>query len=174
MSKLIKNAISEQYSSRYEGVDSACVVNLVGLDAISTNRLRGELEQKEIRLQVVKNSLARRALGEGPLGPLVGALEGPCALVVGGGSAIDLAKTLVDARKSYPKLELKLGIIEGDPGLVEVEQLAKMKGKQELLAEIALLLGSPAASLAGCAQGPAGRIAGCVKAIIEKQEDGEA
>jgi large subunit ribosomal protein L10 len=174
MSKAVKNLITNEYKARYDGLDSACVVSVIGLDAIATNRLRRELAAKKIRLQVVKNSLARRAFADTSLAPLAGSLEGPCALVTGGESIIDVAKTLIETQKGYPKLELKLAVLGGDPELITVEQLSKMKSRQELLADIAMLIASPARRLAACLGTPASRIAGCVKTLIEKQEKAEA
>jgi large subunit ribosomal protein L10 len=173
MSKPVKDLITHEYRGRYHDLTSACVVSVIGLDAISTNKLRGELRAKKISLQVVSNSLVRRACVDGPLAPLVGALEGPCALVIGGESLIDVAKALVELQKKYPAIELKKGILEGDPDLLDVERLAKMKSRGELLAEVAMLIASPGRRLAGCIRGPAGRLAGCFKAIADKKEDGQ-
>jgi len=170
MSKPVKDVITHEYENRYSAVSSACVVNVIGLDAISTNRLRNELKAKDIRLQVVRNSLARRALVDQPLAPLVSAMDGPCALVTGGDSMIDVAKLLVSMKKSYPKLELKLGILDGDPDLIPVEQMSKMKSRVEMLGEVAMMVASPGRSLAGAVASPGGKIAGCLKAMIDKAE----
>lgn len=78
MSKPVKDIITQQYEQLYTQMNSACVINVIGLDAISTNKLRNELKAKKIRMQVVRNSLARRALEKAPLGPLASALQGPC------------------------------------------------------------------------------------------------
>ena len=171
MSKPIKNLMTNDYQRRYGEVASACVVSVIGLDAISTNKLRGELRKRNLRLQVVKNSLARRAFGNTPLAPLCNAFEGPCALVTGSGSAIEIAKALVDVKKTYPKIELRVGILDGDPGLIDVERLSKMKGRMELLGEVASILTGPGARLAGCLAGPASRIAGCLKAMADKADE---
>lgn len=170
MSKPVKDLITREYQRRYGALSSACVVSVIGLDAISTNKLRGELRAKRISMQVVKNSLARRAFADGPLASLAGALDGPCALVVGGESVIDVAKTLVELKKKYPGIELKKGILEGDPELMDIERLARMKSRGDLLAEVAMLIASPGRRLAGCFAGPAGRLAGCFKAIADRQE----
>src|SRR5687767_4221337 len=100
MSKPVKDLITKEYKKRYEGQDSACVISVIGLDAISTNKLRNELKKKNIRFQVVKNSLARRAFSDGALAPLGRSLVGPCALVTGGESVIDIAKTLIESKKN--------------------------------------------------------------------------
>lgn len=171
MSKLIKDMMTDEYRQRFQGKDHACVVSVIRMDAISANKFRGELTGKQLQMQVVKNSLARRAFTETPLEPLGKALEGPCAVVVSeeDATAIDMAKVLVDFKKAYPALELKIGILEGDTDLMEVEQLAKMKGRLELLADIAGCIASPGRKLAGCLAGPGGRIAGCLKAMADKE-----
>lgn len=170
MSKPVKDLVTREYQKNYGSLDNACVVSVIGLDAISANKLRGELRAKRIRLQVIKNSLAKRALSGGPLEPLADALDGPCALVTGGESLIDVAKILIEAKKKYPALQLKLGMLGGDPSLIGIEQLSKMKSRQELLSEIALLISSPGRKLAACLVGPAGKVAGCLKAIADKEE----
>lgn len=174
MSKSVKDVITQEYASRYSDADSACVVSVIGLDAISTNKLRGELKAKNIRLQVVQNNLARRALAQSTLAPLGAVLEGPCALVTGGDSMIDVAKLLVSLKKTYPKVELKIGMLEGDPELIDVERMSKFKSRLELLADVAMLIASPGRRLAGCLQSPGGKIAGCLKAIADKQGESEA
>jgi large subunit ribosomal protein L10 len=173
MSKPVKDLITKEYQDRYGTLDSACVVSVIGLDGVTANKLRGELATKKIRLQVVKNSLARRAFSEGPLAPLGASLDGPCALVTGGESIIDVAKALIELKRTYPLVELKVGMLAGDPELLSVEQLAKMKSRNELLGEIAMLISSPGRRLAGCLQSPGGKIAGCLKALIEKAEKAE-
>jgi large subunit ribosomal protein L10 len=174
MSKPVKDLITHDYQGRFAKVSSACVVSVIGLDAIATNKLRGALRAKKIELRVLRNSLARRAFAESPLAPLAGSLEGPCALVVGGESIIDVAKVLVDLKKTFPAIELKKGILEGDPDLLDIDRLAKMKSRGELLSDLAMLIASPGRKLAGCLAGPGGRLAGCFKAMAEKEEQAEA
>lgn len=170
MSKPVKDLVTQEYQQRFGAAEGACVVSVIGLDAISTNKLRGELRSKRIELKVVKNSLARRAFADGPLAPLAPALTGPCALVTGGESVIDLAKTLVELKKTYPKIELRQGVLKGDSELISLDRLAQMKSKRELMGDIAMLLLTPGRKLAGAIASPAGKIAGCVKTLIEKQE----
>ena len=174
MSKPVKDLVTNEYKALFGDVDGACVVSVIGLDAISTNKLRGELRAKKIQLKVVKNSLARRAFGDGPLAPLAPALTGPCALVTGGESVIDVAKALVELKRTFPKIELRQGIFRGESELIDLERLASMKSKAELAGEIAMLIVSPGRKIAGGGASPAAKIAGCIKAIAGRQEGGEA
>lgn len=169
MSKRIKDLITQQYKQRYEEVDSGCLVSLVGLDAVSTNRLRGQLREKNLHMQVIRNRLAKRALKGRPLEPLTRGLEGSCALVHGGESVIDVAKTLVNLAKGYEALTLMTGLIDGDDELIPVLDLAKLKSKSELIGEVAMVVSSPGRALAGAMAGAGGRIAGCLKTIAERQ-----
>jgi large subunit ribosomal protein L10 len=171
MSKPVKDLVTKEYKQLFAGADGACVVSVIGLDAISTNKLRGELRNKKITLKVVKNSLAKRAFEGGPLAPLGAALSGPCALVTGGGSVIDVAKTLVELKKTYPKIELRQGVLGGEVEVMGLEMLAKLKSKAELAGEVAMLIISPGRKIAGCIGSPAGKIAGCIKALADKTEE---
>ena len=170
MSKPVKELITKTLKQRYSGVQDACVVDLTGLDVQRTQQLRRGLVEKSIQLHVVKNSLARRAFADGPLAPLGERLSGPCALVTGGDSIVEVAKALVHWAKELGDIRLKEAIIEGDPDLLTVEQVAKMKSRTELIQEVAMLVASPGRAVAACLQSPAGRIAGCLKSLAEREE----
>ena len=117
---------------------------------------------------MIKNSLSRRALADCPLEPLAATLEGPCALVTSTESLIDAAKTLVEAASEFTQLTLKRAMIEGEAQLLTVEEVAKLKSRAELLGEVAMLVTSPARTVAGCLSSPQSKIAGCLKALIDK------
>lgn len=170
MSKFVKELITEEIKVRYDGVNSACVVDITGMSVQKTEDLRKKLHSHSARLQVVKNAIARRAFKGSELEPLGAALEGPSAIITTSDSIIAVAKALVAAAVEFPKLKLKQAIIEGDAGLVTIEQASKMRGRREMLGEIAAASVSPGRKLAGCIGGPAGRIAGCIKTIADKTE----
>ncbi|MCH7812563.1 MAG: 50S ribosomal protein L10 [Planctomycetes bacterium] len=170
MSKPVKDLITETIRAQYAGIGDVCVVDLTGLDVGRTQRLRRDLRGKSMRMQVIKNSLARRAFAGGPLEPIAKVLNGPCALVVGGDSIIDVAKTLVHWATELGDINVKEAMLDGDPNLMTVAQLSEMKGHQELMSDLADLIGSPGRALAGCIGGPAGRIAGCLKTLADREE----
>ena len=126
MSKPVKDLITETIRAQYAGIGDVCVVDLTGLDVGRTQRLRRDLRGKSMRMQVIKNSLARRAFAGGPLEPIAKVLNGPCALVVGGDSIIDVAKTLVHWAKELGDINVKEAMLDGDPNLITVAQLSEM------------------------------------------------
>lgn len=168
MSKPIKEMIAAELRKAYDGVQDACVVDITGLDIKAQETIRLALNEKSAGLRVVKNSLARQAFKDTALEPLGDALVGPCAIVSGGESLIDAAKTLVEVAKEFKELTLKQAILEGDPDLISVEQASKLKGRRELIGEVAMLVSSPGRALAGCLSSPQSKIAGCLKAIVDK------
>ena len=176
MSKQLKSLVVEELRKRYGKADSALVVRIIGLDAVTNNALRRRLLARKIEMHVVKNSLTKVALKGTPLETLANSLGGPVALVTGGDSIIDTARELVALTKDkqFAKLELKFGVIEGDQEVLPISRIAGMKGRRQIHADIAACAVSPGRRLVGCIGGPAGRIAGCIQAIVEKGEKAEA
>lgn len=169
MSKAIKEQMAAEFKSLYGDIEDACVVSLVGLNGVSTNLLRGRLREKNLEIHIIRNRIAKRALQGTVLAPLADTFEGPCALVTGEGSATEIAKELAECVKEYESIELKSGILEGDPEILSVEALSKMKGRKELLGDVAMLICSPGRALAGAIQSPGGKIAGVLKALADKE-----
>src|SRR5215472_565372 len=92
MSKTVKNLVADDLRKQLRGVNDALLVNVVGLDAIRTTKLRKELRAKNIKLEVVKNSLARRATEGTPLAAAFEGVEGTLAIIWGGSDIVSLAK----------------------------------------------------------------------------------
>lgn len=170
MSKPVKAMVTAELKERYAGVDSACVVDITGLDVKIQEKLRRTLREKSARLQIVKNSLAKHAFKDTPLAPLGDSMTGPCALITSSQSLIEIAKLLISASKEFGKLALKSALLDGDPALMTIAQLSKMRGKREVLGELAMLVGSPGRAIAGCLAGAQARVAGCLKTLADKPE----
>ena len=169
MSKPLKRMVSEDLRKRYAGVDSACLVDLTGLDVAKTQQVRRDLRHRSMHLEVVKNSMARLAFADGLLAPLAQSMRGPCALVTGGDSIVEVAQALVRWSKEFRELTLKQAIVEGDRDLLTTMHLSKMKSGRELLGEVAMLVSSPGRAIAGYLRAPQSKIAGCLKALAEKE-----
>ena len=175
MSKLVKDLITKELRTRYGELDSALWIEMVGIDGITTNEFRRELHAKSIRLEIIKNSLLRRAVSDRPLGVLARELTGPTALVTGGESLVDVAKVI---EPWLPKLKGRLkvcgAVLEGEYLDAQAAAgLAKMPTKREMHGRVAGVIRSPGANLAAAVLSGGARIAGCVKTLIEKLEKEE-
>ncbi len=174
MSKMVKELIVGELKSRYAGLDSALMVELVGCDGITTNDFRRALHSKKVKIEIVRNSLLRKAVGDGKLGPLVNRIAGPNALVTGGENVIEVAKLIEEWMPKIAGLKLRAAILEGE--YIDeraVAHLSKMPTKRDLQAKIAGQVLAPGGKLAAAILSGGGGIAACVKAIAEKLEKGE-
>ncbi|MFO0894989.1 MAG: 50S ribosomal protein L10 [Phycisphaerales bacterium] len=177
MSKTIKDMIVTQYRKRFDGVEGAVAVEIRGLDSISTNRMRTHLIGKNVRVTVVKNSLARKAFKGGHLESLNDALAGPTAVVYAkDASVVDVAREIVKWAKGVEKCVFKGACLEGVfyKGKEGVEKLSKLPTRGEALSQAVTIFLSPARKLVGCSVAPGRRILGVVKEIQTRLEKGEA
>lgn len=174
MSKPIKEFITNELKTRLDGIEALAVFNPRGISAIQTNLFRRKLSEKGLRMMVVKNTLARRAVLNTKLEGFDKLLQGPSAVVYGKASIAAIARTLIDAKKENDKIELRGAffdgsIYEGDAG---VEQASKLPTREEAIANLIGALQGPGRKLAAVVKGPGGRLGGILKAIEEKAEKG--
>lgn len=172
MSYFVKSLVRSEYERKFGGVNEFVVVNMTGISGVDNNILRGELKKKGIRMTVVKNSLMRLALQNLEMDGARSIFEsGPCTVVYGGDSIVDVAKELVSLAKKMKVIEFKGAFVDGVVmGSDGVKELSKMPSRAELQGQVAQLILTPGSNLAGALLGPGGVIAGCVKSLIKKLE----
>src|SRR4051794_1639464 len=113
MSKVIKQMQMDDLRTTFKGVRDLVFLNVVGLDAVTNNQLRLGLRKKGIRMQVVKNTLARKVLGENGL-TIEKGWEGATTVAWGGTSIAGLSKELQDIIKKHEKfIKVKTAVADG-------------------------------------------------------------
>jgi large subunit ribosomal protein L10 len=171
MSKFVKDLITKELRSRYSQTDNAIWVEMIGIDGITTNQFRRELREKKLRLEVVRNALLRRAVGDGPLSRLADKLDGPAALITGGDSAVEAAKFLDQWLPRLKGMRLRGALLEGEfLDEAAVAGLYKMPTKRDMQARLASCVPFARANLASAMLAGGRNIAGCLKSLIEKLE----
>lgn len=175
MSKPVKQMIVKEYRKRFENIEAAVLVEIRGMDAFATNKMRNEFAHKAVRVTVVKNNLARQALKGSSIETLTEHFTGPSALVYGQGSVIDLARDLVKWAKGIEQFVFKAAVLDGVvyTGPAGIAQLSKMPTREEAQARIVTLVLAPGGKVVGAAKGPGARILGIVKEIQTRHEKGE-
>lgn len=166
MSKYVKELITDDLKKRLSGVEDCLLVSVAGMDANRSHQLRAELRGKKMSLLVIKNSLARRAAEGTSLAPAFHGLEGPAAIVWGGGDIVDLAKeiTRLAGDKQYEKLQPRGGVMDGSPlSAAEIERVSKWPSREEQLSILVGQILGPGAKLAAQLIGPGGALASQIK-----------
>ena len=175
MSKPVKEMIRKELTGRLEGVTSVAVVDLTGIDAVTNNQIRGRLLEKDIRISVVKNSLARQAFKEVGLETASELLTGPCALAYGADSIISVVRELCDIARDVKELTVKGALLDGDLfGAERIEELSRFPTRDEAIAQVVGAMLSAGANLSACIIAPGGQIASLLKAIEEKSGSDDA
>lgn len=169
MSKPVKSLIIESYRRQFDDIDGAVLISIKSVGAATSVKLRSELNTKDMQMTVVKNSLAKQAFAGTPMELIGKLLDGPCAMVFGGESVVNVARVLIDAVKTQPEVEFKGAFMEGILfGADEIEALSKYPTRDEAIANTVTLVLSPARNLAGAIASPGAKLAGIIKAIEEK------
>ena len=175
MSKPIKQLLVSEYTNRIKGADQAMLIGIRGVKAIPTSKLRRGLASKKIKITVLSNALARKAMTGTALEPLNKFLTGSSALAYGGQSVVEVAREVVKLIEKMPEVELKGAILDGQlfEGKAGVTALSKFPTREEAQADVVTLIVSPGKKLLAQLKGPGATIAGIIKSIEEKLEKGE-
>jgi large subunit ribosomal protein L10 len=171
MSKQIKQMEMDALGKTFRGVRDLVALSVVGLDSRADNQLRLALRKKNIRLQVVKNSLTRRVFGELGLNATK-IWEGPTTLAWGATSLAELSRELDTALGKNPKVKFKGAVADGQE--VTFEQAKKMPTKAEAIGRVVMLALAPAGRLVSQIRGPAAQVASQIKTLSEKAEGEKA
>jgi ribosomal protein L10 len=177
MSKYVKNLISENLRERLAGVDDALLVNMVGLSANANNRLRAALSEKDIRVMVVKNSLAARAAAGTPLGVMFEGLTGTSAICWGGEDLVSLAKevTRLGKESEYAAFEARGGVMDGEKLTpAQVVEVSKWPNREEQLSRLVGQILGPGAKLASQLKSPGGALASQIGKLAEEEKGDES
>lgn len=136
-----KKQLVERVSKLLTEAEITILIDYKGLDVLAITELRSQLRQAGVQMEVVKNTLLTRA-SEGCDSALMKDLyKGPNAIVISSEDPVAPAKILVDFAKTNEKLEIKAGTLAGKLlSVEEIEKLAKMPSKEELLAKLVCTL----------------------------------
>ncbi len=175
MSKPVKEMIVNDYRKRFDGVKNALMIDIRGIEANTNNELRIDLSKSDIHITVLKNSFAKTAFTGTELEVLSSTLDGPSAIVTGGESAVDIARTLVSWAKKVKNLELKAAVLDGElfEGADGVKRLSDYPTKDEAQATVVQLVLSPAGNVVKSATSPGSTLLGIIKEIESRLEEGK-
>lgn len=172
MTKQEKHEIVKNLSEKLNENNIFYLADISELDAETSSRLRRMAFKREVSLNVVKNTLLRKALeaAEGSYEEFYDVLKGNTSILfseVGNAPA----KLIQEFRKKSNKPILKGAYIEeaiyiGDD---QIDTLTQIKSKEELIGDIIMLLQSPAKNVVSALKSSGGTIAGLVKTLSERE-----
>ncbi len=162
-----KAAVVTEVGERLDAAEAALLTEYRGLDVGALAELRGALRQAGGTYKIYKNTLVRIAARERGL-DIDDLLAGPTAIAFVDGDVAGVAKALRDYAKGNPNLVVKGGLL-GESVLApgDIDALAELPSRDQLLAEIAGLFAAPAQQFAGLLDAVPRSFSYALNALIE-------
>jgi large subunit ribosomal protein L10 len=130
-------------------VSTVILSTFQGITVEDDNKLRRAVQQAGGHYQVVKNTLAERAGVGTPNEALLKNLSGTNSIAYTQTDPVSLAKALTKIAKDVPAFQFRAGIVEGRVlSIAEIQQLASLPSKEELISKVMFLLNAPAQRIA--------------------------
>ncbi|MDH3637169.1 MAG: 50S ribosomal protein L10 [Gammaproteobacteria bacterium] len=138
-----KRAVVERVAGVLSDSEAAILAEYRGLTVEDMTRLRSEAREAGVFLQVVKNTLARRAVKGSSFECLDEHFVGPLALAASQ-DPVAVAKVLHTFAMDHQALNIKAGAMSGSVlTRDQIQALARLPGRDELLARLAGTLQAP-------------------------------
>ena len=174
MKKEDKALVIENIANTLKEYNGFYLVEPAGLDAEKTSALRRACFGADIKLLVVKNTLLHKALEsmDGDFTELYPALKGATSVMCTnvGNAPAKLLKDFVKKGDTLPAL--KAAYVEETVyyGADQLDALAAIKSKNELIADVIALLQSPAKNVVSALQSGATKLHGILETLSNKEE----
>jgi len=164
----------EELHNELAQVSTVILSTFQGIKVEEDTRLRRAVEAAGGSYQVVKNTLAERAAHGTAAEPLLKSLAGTNSIAITSTDPVALAKVLTKFAKDVPAYQFRAGIVEGRVVSVgEIQQLASLPSKEELISKIMFLLQSPAQRLASVTAAVARNLAVVVNEAVKEKKFAE-
>jgi large subunit ribosomal protein L10 len=130
-------------------VSTVILTTFQGITVENDTKLRRAVQAAGGKYKVVKNTLAERAGAGTSAEGLLKNLTGTNSIAYTSTDPVALAKALTKIAKDVPAFRFKSGVVEGRViSIAEIQQLASLPSKDELISKIMFLLNAPAQRIA--------------------------
>lgn len=152
------------------------IADIGGLDSVLTSKLRRAAFRKEVKLEVVKNTLLIKAMEKSGMdySQLFPVIKGETSIMLSNinNAPAKLIKEFRANEKTAQKPVLKGAYVEECfyIGAENLDALVNIKSKNELIADVVALLQSPAKNVISQLQSAGNTITGVLKTLEEKAE----
>jgi large subunit ribosomal protein L10 len=142
-----------------------------GINVETVTKLRDELRKVKVEFQVVKNTLAIKALPETQMAAAKAFFEGPTAIAMSFDDPVAPAKFLSEYSKKSEFVKVKIGVVDGTAyDKTQLEELSKLPGRQELLGMFVGTLQAPVQTFVCGMNALLAQLAYAMEAVREKKE----
>jgi large subunit ribosomal protein L10 len=156
-------------------VSTVILTTFQGITVQDDTKLRRSVQAAGGNYKVVKNTIAERAASGTPAEKLLTNLKGTNSIAFTSTDPVALAKALTKIAKDVPAFQFRSGIVEGRViSIAEIQQLANLPSKEELISKIMFLLNAPAQRIATALNALPRNLAVTVNEAIKANKFGSA
>ncbi len=139
-----------EVAEKIKKAQSVILLDYRGLSVEQVTNLRNQLRDANIEYKVIKNNMLLRAAKSLNIEGTEDYFKGPTAVAFGYEDPVAPAKILAKFIKEAKKTEIKGGILDGKVlDAQAVDNLAKLPGKEELIAKMLGSLNAPITNFVG-------------------------
>ncbi len=150
---------------------SIFIINYSKLSGVQFSDFRRNLKQVGVRVQVVRNTMAKRAFREENYEELVNKVEGSTALVYGNADSVEISKILVKFAKECEGFVVRGGLLEKKIlNEEDVQRLSELPSKDVLLSMLLGTIQSPLTRLASALNAKTRELLSILKQLSEKKQ----
>jgi large subunit ribosomal protein L10 len=144
-----KQADLDKLKGELAKVSTVILTTFQGINVQDDTKLRRSVQAAGGNYKVVKNTIAERAANGTPAEKLLTNLKGTNSIAFTNTDPVALAKALTKIAKDVPAFQFRAGLVEGRViSIAEIQQLANLPSKEELISKIMFLLNAPAQRIA--------------------------
>ena len=175
VSRAKKKEQVEKLSADLKNVSSAVVATYSKLTVAQDYELRKVLRGAGAKYRVVKNTLAELAAKGSKVEEGLKSLTGVTSIAYTTGDPVAMAKALTKYAKDTPEFTFKIGVVEGRVITIkEIESLASMPSKEELMSKLLFLINAPAQRLATAINAVPRNLAVVINQAVQEKKFKEA
>lgn len=175
MRKELKDQVIDALCEEIKAYPHLYIADIGGLNSVQTSKLRRSAFRKEVKLEVVKNTLLIKALEKTGIdySELFPVIKGETSIMLSNinNAPAKLIKEFRAADKNVAKPVLKGAYVEECfyVGEQHLEELVSIKSKNELIADVVALLQSPVKNVISQLQSAGNTITGVLKTLEERE-----
>jgi large subunit ribosomal protein L10 len=160
----------EKLKSDLAKVSTVILTTFQGITVAQDTQLRRAVQSAGGKYRVVKNTLAEQAGTGTSAESMLKGLSGTNSISYST-DPVSLAKVLTKVAKDVPAFRFKAGVVEGRVlSIAEIQQLALLPSKEELIGKIMFLLQAPARRSAGALAGVNRNLAATVQEAVKAEK----
>ncbi len=174
MNRTEKTDVVERLSQQLTESQTIYLTDFTGIAVKPMTELRRKMRTAGVQYTVVKNTLALRAMEAASVTGVENVMTGPTAFVFAGEDPVTAAKLLADFQKEHEQLQVKAGLLDGQPVTAdEVKRLASLPSREQLLSQALGLMQAPLQGFAGAIDSLLYQMVGAIDALREQRAAAE-